>query len=252
MARGNSKYNRYKPTSVKLEQLSEEELYQHFLKTVGAIILIIVALVSALVFFGPMIGSLFGLISVNRNPKDIVDTLAPPAPFFTDPPVATKEDKITLVGSAEPGSTVKLFVNGPEKQSTIADLAGVFTFTDIELIKGRNTIFAKAIDTNNNESPTSDTLLLDLDKEAPDIKVIEPTDGSTVRNLDKRILIKGSVSEKATIKINGRMAVQKSDLSFDFLLGVDEGDVKVTIEAVDLAGNKKEEVLNLKYEKRSN
>jgi len=251
--RGNfSKFNKYKPQTTKLEHLSEEELYQRFVTLVGAIILVIVVLVGGLLFFGPKIGSFFGLISVNRNPKSIKDTMSPPAPTFTDPPVATKDDKITLNGVAEPGTTIRLFVNGPEKQTTLVDLAGVFIFTDIELNQGRNTIFAKSVDSNNNESDTSVTLTIELDKDSPDIKIESPTDGSIVKNLDKRILIKGSINEKATIKINDRLAVQKSDLTFDFLLGVDEGDVKVTIEAIDLAGNKKEEILNLKYEEKSN
>ena len=235
----------------KLDNLTDEELYRRFIVLVVLIISILLVSIGSFIFFAPKIGFLFGLISVNRNPKALVDVLAPSAPVFVDPPEAVNLDSITLSGSAEPGSTVKLFVNGPEKQSTLADLAGAFTFSGVKLTTGRNTIFARATDKNGNESATSETLLLELDKNKPDIKIDSPADGSTVKNLDKRITIKGNVNEKAQIKINGKLAVQKSDLSFEFLLGVDEGDVKITIEATDLAGNKKEEILNIKYEKKS-
>src|SRR3989339_491526 len=55
-----------------------------------------------------------------------------------------------------------------------------------------------------NESETGETFTIILDTEAPKIEVDSPKNDSTVRNLDKRITIVGKVSEKSTLKINGR------------------------------------------------
>jgi hypothetical protein len=71
-----------------------------------------------------------------------------------------------------------------------------------------------------------------------------------VRNLDKRILIKGKLSEKATLKINDKMAIVKPDLTFEFLLGVEEGTIEIKVEATDTAGNVASEKFKVKYERR--
>jgi len=57
-----------------------------------------------------------------------------------------------------------------------------------------------------------------------------------IKNLNKRIEIEGKINEKATITINEKNAIQNSDLSFTYLLSVDEGDVKIKIEANGFSG----------------
>ncbi|HSX39222.1 MAG TPA: Ig-like domain-containing protein [Candidatus Saccharimonadales bacterium] len=234
------------------DKLSEEDLMKRFLTLVVLIVAILVGLAASVLFFGPKIGSVFGFLSVNRVEKKQVDTIAPVPPLFTNPPEATSKDSVDLTGSAEPNSKVQLFVNGPEQQSTTADLAGSFTFKGVKLISGSNTIFAKATDTSGNVSDPSNTISLVLDKDKPEITIDSLNDGDTVKNLDKRIMVTGSVNEKATITINKNLAVLKPDLTFSILLGVSEGEVQITIDAVDLAGNKSEKVLNVTYVKQSN
>jgi len=56
-----------------------------------------------------------------------------------------------------------------------------------------------------------------------------------VSNLDKRVEVTGKVDEKSTIKVNGKFAIIKPDLTFDFLLGVSEGKVEIKVEATDEA-----------------
>ncbi len=64
-------------------------------------------------------------------------------------------------------------------------------------------------------------------------------------------MIRGKVSEKAKIRINDRLVVQKPDLSFEFLLGVSEGDVNIKVEATDEAGNTKVLVVQIEYKRES-
>ncbi|KKS31498.1 hypothetical protein A2380_00420 [candidate division WWE3 bacterium RIFOXYB1_FULL_43_24] len=231
--------------------MSEQELSKKLIKKLLGIIGLIVFVILALFVFAPTFGSAFGLLSKNRNAKEEVVTVRIRPPTLTNVPTATKETKINLAGYANEGETIKLFVNGPEVAQTTTGADGIFNFISIELIKGRNTVFAKAVNAKNEESEAGETFTIILDTEAPKIEVDSPKNDSTVRNLDKRITIVGKVSEKSTLKINGRMVIQKPDLTFEYILGVKSGDVEIKIEATDEAGNKSEETINVKYQETS-
>lgn len=214
----------------------------------GIFSFIFVAII-AVSFFGPQIGALFGFISVNKNNVIPQAQVAVSPPAFLSLPKAINEKNLTIEGYSNPGTTVKLFLNGPEKGEALAGGDGKFVFENIALIDGRNTIFAKAIDENEMVSERSETHVIAVDTKAPKIKLVSPLNGETIKNLDKRILVEGEINEEAKITINDKLAVQKTDLSFEFLLGVSEGDVEIKIKAVDEAGNEKEEKIFVKYEK---
>lgn len=203
-------------------------------------------------FFGPQIGGLFGFISINRNQENPTPSKAISVPSFSELPKATNQDSISVSGYSATGTTVKLFVNGPEVGSSPAGEDGKFMFENIPLISNRNTIYAKAVDGDGNESEKSETYIITVDKEKPKLEVSQPNNGEKIKNLDERVLVKGKVNEKAKITINEKLVVQKPDLSFEYLLGVSEGDVKISIKAEDEAGNSKTEVLEIKYDKDSN
>lgn len=202
-------------------------------------------------FFGPQIGAMFGFISVNRNSEGPKAKAALSTPSFMEVPDAVNEKVITVQGYAKEGENVKLYVNGPSVGEVLVGGDGKFIFENVELIDGRNTIFAKTVNSKGDESNKSETHVVIVDKEKPTIEVERPTDGDVVKNLNERVFIKGKVSEKATIRINDRLAVQKPNLEFEFLLGVNEGDVVITIEATDEAGNTEVEKIGIKYEKES-
>lgn len=229
----------------------EAHLYNRLKWTLVALIAIPTVLTVAFLFFGPFIGSLFGFLSINRNNDTNLDTLAPPPPIFDRPVNATNGNNIRLSGFAEEGTSIKLFVNGPETASTITTTDGTFEFENIELIDGRNTIFAKATDASGNESDRSVVINVAVDKDEPKIEIDEPKDEDIIRNLNGRIVIKGSVSEKATVTINDRVAVLRPDFTFEFRLGVEEGEHEITVKAVDEAGNEKEEKFKITYLRQS-
>lgn len=247
-----ARYSSKNTKRVRTTSVSHEEILQKRLKKVLTLLVgIPIVLILLFTFFAPAIGTFFGLLSKNRNKDDNVAVIKPNPPVFASIPNATKEEKINVTGYAQPGMTVVLFVNGPEKGRTTVGSDGVFTFDNVDLNNGKNIIFAKSIDSSNNESDPSSTYTLQVDKQKPKLEITSPEDGKEVRNLDGRIKISGKISEKGTVKINGKQAVVRPDLTFDFLLGVDQGDVKITIEATDEAGNSEIEVLNVKYKKSS-
>uniref|UniRef100_A0A7C4TRY7 Bacterial Ig-like domain-containing protein n=1 Tax=candidate division WWE3 bacterium TaxID=2053526 RepID=A0A7C4TRY7_UNCKA len=233
------------------DRMFEEELLRKLKRNLFLFITIITVLVISITFFGPKVGSLFFIFSKHRNEKEKGDIAPPTAPIFSQVPEATNKKELTLNGVSEPGATVTLFLNGPEKERTTADNNGTFTFANINLNEGQNIIFAKAKDLAENESDKSRTYYVNFDDKKPEIKLLEPKENETVRNLNKRIYVKGQLNEQAEVKINGLNALVNSDNTFEIVLGVAEGDVEIKIQATDNAGNKTEETVKVRYQKSS-
>lgn len=231
------------------ERMSEFALKKRLRLTLGIMGGIIVFSLLALFVFAPQVGSFFGFFSKHRNEDAYKPTAKPTPPVFTNAPEAVNTETITLSGRSLSGTTIKIYINGPERGTTTTAADGVFSFTDLKLASGKNMIFAKAYDDKGNESESSEYLILNYDQQSPKIDITSPKDGDTVRNLNKRIEITGKIDEKATITINGKTAIQKPDLSFNFWLGTEEGTIKVTIVAIDIAGNKTEKEITVKYVK---
>lgn len=231
-------------------RLNEEELTKKLFKTLIILVALVILLILSFTVFAPAFGSIFKIFSRNNIGNELV--IKPSRPVIAQLPNATKENKIRVNGYSQEGITIKLYVNGPEKGSTVTGGDGMFVFEEVELIKGRNTIFAKAIDSKGNESDTTDTYIVIVDNEEPKIEIESPKEGDTVRNLDKRITIKGKLNEKATVTVNDQIAIVKADFTFEHVIGVEEGDVEIKIKATDEAGNEKEEILKVKYQRRSN
>jgi hypothetical protein len=235
----------------RLSSGEEEKLLRKLFTNIAAVISIIVIVFASFAFFAPKIGSLFGFVSKYRNDIGINTAIKPNSPVLAEIPKATKEKEITIKGYAQPGLTIILYINGPEKGRATTGNDGLFTFDKVELSNGKNTIFAKALDAKNIESERTPIYTISVDKDNPKIEIESPKEGEVVRNLDKRIRIRGKSNEKITLKINGKLAVVKPDLTFDFLLGVNEGGVEIKIEAVDEAQNKTEQSIRVTYEKKS-
>jgi hypothetical protein len=229
---------------------TQERLTNKLYFLVFLIVIILAGLVFALAKYGPEIGSLFGFVSKHRN-EGPSQWLSVQAPIFSYIPEAVKENKVTLEGNALPTTSVKLFVNGPEVSRVITDLEGKFMFPDVELIDGKNTIFAKAVGEGNVESTKSEILYITVDKDKPKVEITDPGVNEVVRNLNKTVLIQGKVNEKAAVTINDRSARLGADLTFELLIGVSEGENKIEIVAKDPAGNETKQTYTFRYEKRA-
>lgn len=221
----------------------KKSIYKNF----AASFLIIGASFALFVFFTPVLGSILGRISKLGKSNEEQNIKAPPPPYFYSPPTITNQKQILLKGAAEPGNKILLYVNGPLVDSTIADSGGNFTFNVKNLIEGKNTIYARTEDSKKNLSEKSQIIELVYDNQKPEIKIFEPKDKSVVKNLNQRVLVTGWVSEKAEVRINEKLAILKSDNTFELLLGVKEGEVEINVEAIDEAGNKSEEKIKITY-----
>ncbi|MBU0534923.1 MAG: hypothetical protein ABIJ82_03130 [Patescibacteria group bacterium] len=231
------------------QKLSEKDLRIRLRLISWAILGIIIFSISSLFLFPTQVGSFFGFFSKHRNEKPYQPTAKPSTPVFENAPESVKDTKVTLNGRATPGTTVKLFVNGPERATTTTGSDGIFTFVDVPLILGKNLLFAKSSDNRGVGSDTSEFLSITVDKDLPKVEITNLKDGATVKNLNKRIEVIGTVNEKANITINDKYVIQKSDFSFDYWLGVEEGSVKIKVIATDPAGNKTEKEIAVTYSK---
>lgn len=242
---------KYRTKTSRTSRGKEKELVQQLQKNLGLLFLAVALILVTFGFFGPKLGAVFSIFSKYRNDTGPGDIIPPAVPIFSQVPEATKDEKITLNGVTDPSATVRLFVNGPEAGKTTADNDGKFTFADVEISKNTNIIFAKAEDENGNVSEKSKIINTKFDDEEPEIEITEPTNGETVKNLNERVMVKGTVNEEAEVTINGRRAVINPDNSFELLIGVNERDVEIKVEATDKAGNTSEEKIYIKYEKKS-
>lgn len=229
------------------QRVSKKELQKKLNMSLLGIFIFIITMIIAINFFGPQLGALFGFISKNKNDEGPKVELNISVPSITNLPEATKNKEVLIEGYATPGSIIKLYVNGPEKAEVLTGGDGKFVFDNVQLIDGRNTIFAKAYDNDGNSTEKSDTKVTTVDTKAPKISVEEPKNGETIRNLNERVLVKGKLNEKASVRINDRLAVVKPDLSFEYLLGISEGGREIKVIATDAAGNQSEEKIFITY-----
>ncbi len=164
-----------------------------------------------------------GLLEV----KDvIVDTMPPPIDLDEEPPTATNEPLLTLVGSTEPEAT--LYVG-----NVIAwpDESGSFSF-DVPLSEGYNPLVIKVQDVAGNWNQSVYSIL--LDSIAPALSLTEPEDGLITNQA--LVTFTGSSEQDVTVTIDGQeVTVYKGAFSTD--LELTEGTHLVEIEATDAAGN---------------
>jgi hypothetical protein len=91
--------------------------------------------------------------------------------------------EIYVLGTAEPGSTVELFVNGDSRGTAITSSSRTFNLSAVKISEGRNDL--KAISTNSNGvvSPESSTVTVFLDPRPQPPAGLTATAGDTVVTL---------------------------------------------------------------------
>ena len=104
-----------------------------------------------------------------------VDSTPPQPPTLEQPNTPTNQPALTLTGTAEPGSIVKIYLNGDPIATVNADSnTGAFS-TDLTLAEGMNDITATATDSVGNTSELSQPVEVLLDTVSPVITALEPS-----------------------------------------------------------------------------
>src|SRR5262249_46662885 len=104
-----------------------------------------------------------------------IDTVAPTAPviasFSTDSGTVgdhiTNDNTLTLMGTAEANSTLKIFDGATLLGSVAANGSGAWTYTTAALADGSHTLTAAASDAASNTGSASAALTVTIDTTAP-------------------------------------------------------------------------------------
>ncbi len=103
-----------------------------------------------------------GEINTRISYSFIYDTTPPPAPVFSNSTTTVTSSPVSIVGTAEANSVVKLFNNGTSVGTTTTSGSGTFSFSGVILDKGANSFTATATDVANNTSPESSDVVITL------------------------------------------------------------------------------------------
>ena len=155
-----------------------------------------------------------------------VDTVAPSAPsvgsFSTDSGVVgdhiTNDSALTLTGTAEANSTVKVFDGTTLLGSAVTNGSGAWTFATAALTDGTHSLTATASDVAGNASAASTALSVTVDTvapAAPSISSISPdtdTLGDSVTNANV-LTLTGAAEANSTIKVFDGMTFLGSALA---------------------------------------
>src|SRR5207342_340583 len=134
-----------------------------------------------------------------------VDTVAPVAPsivtFSTDSGVVgdhiTNDNTLTLTGTAEANSVVKVYDGATLLNSVTADGSGAWSYTTTALSNGAHSLTATATDAAGNTGVASSALAITVDTVAP----TAPSITSDVIVNTNQIALTGTAEANATVKV---------------------------------------------------
>ena len=111
-----------------------------------------------------------------------IDHMPPMPPEIAQPASPTVTQPISVTGTAEPDATVELYMNDQLfGQTTASGGDGSFSFTNVSLTLGSNSLKARAKDSANNVSSFSNKkTVIYLPAGETLIEILSPADGSTV------------------------------------------------------------------------
>lgn len=159
------------------------------------------------------------------------------APVLTSLPPAVKEGQISVSGFAQEGNEVSLFVNGENVAKVRAGKDGQFSFEKVKLNEGENEIYAKSINNLKEESLPSEKSTVKYLNKPPFLEITNLPERTDIHQKDNHFTIIGLTDSQAAITINGSQAFVDANGHFSFGFSLNDGENKITIEALDPAGN---------------
>src|SRR4029079_15542457 len=185
-----------------------------------------------------------------------IDTTAPTIPtitsFSTDSGVVgdgiTNDNALTLTGTAEAGSTVKVYDGATLLGSASASGTGAWSYTTAVLPNGGHSLTATATDAAGNTGVASTALNVTIDTTAPTIPTITSfsTDSGVVGDgitNDNALTLTGTAEANATVKVYDGATLLGSALAsgtgaWSYTTAVlPNGGHSLTATATDAAGN---------------
>ena len=211
-----------------------------------AVVLIIIMLIWGLPALARLVGY-FTKSDTDSTPT--TNELRPAPPIFSDIPEATYSAKVKISGFAQPGLDIVLYVNATEVDRKLISESGDFTFDNVSLTEGDNSVYAYSQTPHDLRSEQSRTYTVSLDTTKPVVTIDSPHDGDVSHGQSgQTVTFTGSVNEPGSkVFIGERMAIV-SDGKFSLPYQLASGDQEIPIRAVDRAGNENVSSIKLRWE----
>lgn len=220
-------------------RLANTEAKRNVKTAVWLALLTIISIILLFIFGIPILGKFAGFVSDlggAKNSISINDKTPPAPPFVNELPEYTNQSEVKLTGRSEEGATIKLILNGDQKE-TVADENGEFSFS-FKLLKEENLFELTATDLAGNISQKTESYKITYDDEKPELTIDTPQENSQFYGPgQKEIHIKGKVEEDANLTINGKFVSVGSEGNFEFTDTLNDGENKFNMKSTDLAGN---------------
>lgn len=214
-------------------------------------ILGIILILGVLIKFGiPLLVNFAVFISGSNNQsqqisKDTHDFIS--SPILNPHPDATNSARTVISGISVPDATVKLYINGSLALSINTDENGSFSFVDVQLSKGENTIKAKSSVKEGEDSESSEEMRILFKDDPPSLSIENPIDGQSFQKDESSVEVKGKTDPDVKVTINDLWAIIDTNGNFTYTLKLRDGDNPVIIKAVDKAGNTTESKFTVSY-----
>lgn len=171
------------------------------------------------------------------------------SPILNSLPNATSSAKISISGISNYDSgKIILYLNGRKSDTDKLGNSKKFKFNNVRLSDGENSIKV-SYSINGKESDFSQDYTVIRSSEKPKLEINQPADNSTFTKADKSVTVSGSTNANDTVTVNGFRAVVSASGEFSYIIELDEGDNKITIEATNEAGVKNSKELTIIYRK---
>lgn len=198
----------------------------------------------------PFLANMSLFISGFKNQKEETkkNTAVYVQPPLLDPIVSgTNSAQLKISGTSTPKQTINLYLNDSLEDKTTVGSDSTFSFEDVTLKSGENTIKTKAVTPDNKESDFSDVFTIVYKNSAPSLSVDSPKDGQTFNKDDDTANITGKTDPGVEISINNLRAIVDISGTFSYNLPLKNGENKITVEAIDESGNKTKKELKVTY-----
>lgn len=175
-----------------------------------------------------------------------VESQIPPPPVLDTLPHATNNSKITVSGFSSSSVKAELYLD-LEKVSEVQVNDGKFR-GDLELKQGENKIVAKAVSEAGKTSDASQEFTIIFDNKEPELEVTAPSNDQTFYQ-NNRVKVSGKTEKDNQVFANGFLANVDPDGNFEVTIPLVEGENKIEVKAVDIAGNTKMVEIKVNFRK---
>jgi MYXO-CTERM domain-containing protein len=174
-----------------------------------------------------------------------VDVTVPATPLLTSPagPLATNALDLLVAGTAEPGTTIRIFLDGVLVDEVTADAFGAFS-TDVALpaTDGATQLTVVAVDPAGNGSAPTAAIPVRVDRSAPLAPAIAtPAPGAFLGG--SSVVVSGTAEPLSTVRVTAdtgetvEVAAAADGTYLATLVAVADGARTVTVRSTDAAGN---------------